>query len=186
MPVSSTQWDYKLHRQLAELGPSMGGNVREVSLGLYTPMHPSEPPYPVLRDISYGPHPRQRLDVHCPTTPSAAPRAVFVFVHGGGFSSGDKRREGEPFYDNIARWAVESDFVGVNITYRYAPEFTFPSGAEDVAAALRWVESNIAEHGGDPASIVVMGHSAGAAHVASFVPRIGKSARRLSARSQAR
>jgi triacylglycerol lipase len=148
----------------------MGENVRSVSIGLYTPMHPIALEHRVLRDISYGPDPRHRLDLHIPMDDATTvSHAVFCFVHGGGFVGGDKTRDGEPFYDNICRWAVESGFIAVNITYRFAPSFTYPAGAEDVASALCWVGENIAVYGGEPSSIVVMGHSAGAAHVATFV-----------------
>lgn len=162
------EWDYKLHRQLAELGAAMGPAVREPTLAIYTPMHPEEPPYEVLRDFSYGPHERNRLDVHLPPRGEGS-RPVLIFVHGGGFTGGDKRRVGEPFYDNIGHFAVNSGFVGVTMTYRLAPEFTYPSGAEDVAAAVRWVQANISQYSGNPTHVVVMGHSAGSGHVASFV-----------------
>ena len=76
---------------------------------------------------------------------------------------------GSPQYDHIGAWAVRNGWVGVTITYRLAPEFTWPSGAQDVAAALQWVRENIVAYGGDPARIVVAGHSAGCVHVASYL-----------------
>jgi alpha/beta hydrolase fold len=122
----------------------------------------------VDRDLAYGDHERQRLDVHTPATQlDGAP--VFVFVHGGGFVGGDKHVPGTPMYDHIGAWAVRNGWVGVTITYRLAPEYTWPSGAQDVAAAVAWVRDNIASYGGDPARIVVAGHSAGCVHVASFL-----------------
>ena len=66
-------------------------------------------------------------------------------------------------------FAARSGFVGVNVTYRLAPQHRWPAGAEDVAAALRWVGANIAAHGGDPGRVFLMGHSAGAVHAASYV-----------------
>jgi triacylglycerol lipase len=72
-------------------------------------------------------------------------------------------------YDHIGAWAVRNGWVGVTITYRLAPEFTWPSGAQDVAAAVQWVRDNIAAYGGDPSRIVVAGHSAGCVHVASYL-----------------
>jgi triacylglycerol lipase len=92
-----------------------------------------------------------------------------VFVHGGGFIGGDKSVPGSPQYDHIGAWAVRNGWVGVTITYRLAPEHTWPAGAQDVAAAVQWVRDNIAAYGGDPARIVVAGHSAGTVHVASFL-----------------
>lgn len=65
-------------------------------------------------------------------------------------------------------WAARHGFVGVTITYRRAPEALWPSGAEDIGSALRWVRANISAHGGDPDGIVLMGQSAGATHVASY------------------
>jgi acetyl esterase/lipase len=94
---------------------------------------------------------------------------VFVFVHGGGFVRGDKYQPGTPAYDLVGAWAVRHGWVGVNMTYRYAPEFQWPAGAQDVAAAVAWVRNNIADYGGDPDRIVVAGNSAGAVHVASYV-----------------
>jgi acetyl esterase/lipase len=64
---------------------------------------------------------------------------------------------------------VKNGFVGVNMTYRLAPQFPWPAGAEDVATAVQWVSDKISERGGDPAHVYLMGHSAGAIHAASYV-----------------
>lgn len=119
------------------------------------------------RDLAYGDHERHRLDVHTSGEESGA--SVFLFVHGGGFIGGDKHVPGTPMYDHIGAWAVRNGWVGVTITYRLAPGHTWPSGAQDVAAAVQWVRDNIASYGGDPARIVVAGHSAGCVHVASYL-----------------
>ena len=94
---------------------------------------------------------------------------MLIFVHGGAFIAGNKRTPGSPFYDNIMLWAVKNGFVGVNTTYRLAPQSPWPAGAEDLAAVVQWVTDNIAARGGDPARVYLMGHSAGAVHVASYV-----------------
>jgi dienelactone hydrolase len=65
--------------------------------------------------------------------------------------------------------AVRSGFVGVNATYRLAPQSPWPAGSEDVAAVVAWVAGQIGARGGDPARIYLMGHSAGAIHVANYV-----------------
>jgi acetyl esterase len=49
-----------------------------------------------------------------------------------------------------------------------APGAPWPAGAEDVGAAVKWVRENIVAYGGDPDQVYVIGHSAGAAHVAQF------------------
>ena len=124
------------------------------------------PPMRIERDQHYGPHPRHRLDLFMPKDASAAARPVLMFVHGGGFLRGDKQIPNSPFFDNIAAIAVRGGMIAVNMTYRLAPDHMWPAGAEDVCAATSWLEANIAEFGGDPARIFLMGTSAGAAHVA--------------------
>jgi acetyl esterase/lipase len=137
---------------------------------LYAPLQQMEPysGVKVERDVKYGPADRNLLDVFMPETASSG-RPVLMFVHGGAFVRGDKHPPGTPFYDNVMLWAVKNGFVGINMTYRLAPQFPWPAGAEDVAAAVQWVAGKIGERGGDPAQIYLMGHSAGAVHVASYV-----------------
>jgi acetyl esterase/lipase len=137
---------------------------------LYAPLQPKEPYEGVKteRDVKYGPAERHLLDVFVPETNSSA-RPVLVFIHGGGFVAGNKRNPGSPFYDNIMLWAVKNGFIGVNATYRLAPQFVYPASAEDVASVVQWVTEKIRERGGDPARIFLMGQSAGAVHVANYV-----------------
>jgi len=47
----------------------------------------------------------------------------------------------------------------------------WPSGAEDVAGVVAWLQQNAPAHGGDPARIVLCGTSAGAVHVAAYLGR---------------
>jgi acetyl esterase/lipase len=148
------------------------GRVIDVprTAALYAPMQQKEP-YQGLkteRDVKYGPAERHLLDVFTPET-TATLRPVLIYIHGGGFVAGNKRAPGGPFYDNIMLWAVKSGFVGVNATYRLAPQSPWPAGPEDLAAVVQWVSSNIAERGGDPSRIYLMGQSAGAVHVAGYV-----------------
>ena len=124
----------------------------------------------VSRDLRYGPADRNRLDVFEPVS-GAARLPVLVFVHGGGFVMGDKTAPNSPFYDNIGYWAARNGMVGVNITYRLAPQHQWPAGSEDVALAVKWVRENIAAHGGDMNRVYVMGQSAGAVHVAGYIAR---------------
>lgn len=118
----------------------------------------------VERDLSYGPHARHRLDVFHAAAAGPA-RPVVMYVHGGGFAAGDKGGAETPFFNNVGAWAVRAGFVGVTMTYRYAPEHRWPSGAMDVGAALEWLRANVARFHGDASRVVLIGHSAGAAHV---------------------
>ena len=153
--------------KLVEIGPVV--DPPKTAL-LYAPPQQKEP-YPgvrIERDVKYGTADRNLLDVFMPETASS-PRPVLIFVHGGAFVAGNKHAPGSPFYDNIMLWAVKNGFVGVNMTYRLAPQSPWPAAAEDVAAVVAWVSTNIASHGGNPARVYLMGHSAGAVHVASYV-----------------
>lgn len=138
---------------------------------LYAPRHPATAPQDVLvgRDLSYGDHPRNRLDTFRPATAPAEPMPVLVFVHGGNFVAGDKHAEGSPFYDNVGTWAARHGMVGITINYRLAPQFQYPTALDDLAGVVGWVRANAADLGADPEHIVLMGASAGAVHVASYL-----------------
>ena len=111
---------------------------------------------------------RNLLDVFTPETDSNA-QPVLIFIHGGAFAAGDKHSAGSPFYDNIALWAARHGFIGVTMDYRLAPQSLWPAGAEDIAFVVKWVAGNIGSRGGNGSRIYLLGHSAGATHVASYV-----------------
>jgi arylformamidase len=146
------------------LTPEMLGGTQALMASMSRGMAPSTK---VQRDIAYGPDARHRLDIFNREGLSNAP--VLVFVHGGGFVMGDKHTDGSPFYSNLGDFAARHGFVGVTITYRLAPANQFPSGPDDLALVMDWLRANIAQHGGDPAKIVLSGQSAGATHVAGYL-----------------
>jgi acetyl esterase/lipase len=120
----------------------------------------------VLRDQAYGDDPRQILDVYRPTARSGA--AVIIFVHGGAYVRGDKNGNGE-VDGNISIWFVRQGMLGINATYPLAPAAKWPSGAENVGGMVAWAKANATRFGGDPNRIILIGHSAGATHVAGYV-----------------
>jgi arylformamidase len=154
----------KLQALGADLSPAM---IQGTSALMAAMAAPRDPAVQVLRDQCYGPHPRHRLDIFRSGAPERAP--VLVYIHGGGFVMGDKTSAGSPFYDNVGQWAAQQGWIGVTVTYRLAPADHWPSGAEDMGLIVRWLRENIGGHGGDSAAIILMGQSAGAAHVASYL-----------------
>jgi acetyl esterase/lipase len=139
---------------------------------LFAPLQEKEPygGVRVNRAESYGPDPTQLADVFSPRELSGGARPVLIFVHGGGFTAGARRLSPEsPFYDNVGVWAVRHGLIGVTMSYRLAPQNRWPAGAEDIGRAVDWVHRTIAAKGGDPTRVFLMGHSAGATHVASYV-----------------
>jgi len=117
----------------------------------------------VLRDVAYAEpkNERQTLDVYSPTEGKDHP--IIVWIHGGGWKQGDKKgvqKKPQAFTDK--------GFVFVSTNYRFVPDVTVKEMMGDVAKAIRFVHDHAKEYGGDPNSIIVMGHSAGA-HLAALV-----------------
>ena len=112
--------------------------------------------------MAYGEDPvRQALDVY--RVPGTSQLPILVFIHGGGWSEGDKGhhpRKGEFF--------AREGFLYVTLNYRLSPKVTHPAHVEDVAKALAWVYRNAETFGGDASRIFLLGHSAGA-HLAALV-----------------
>ncbi|RST32167.1 alpha/beta hydrolase [Sphingomonas ginkgonis] len=156
-------------RAIAALGREIGPASLQGVQALYDEEQRRLSVAPVLADAPYGEHERQRLDLYAPAGASGAP--LFVWVHGGGFLRGDKGDLERWPNAHAGRWAAANGMVGVVVNYRLAPEHRWPSGAEDLAAVVAWLEAHAAAHGGDPALIVLAGTSAGAAHVASYLQR---------------
>jgi arylformamidase len=112
---------------------------------------------PVKRDIPYADPPleRQVLDVYAPTGARDLP--VVVWIHGGGWQTGDKSSvQVKP------KAFVGKGFVFVSVNYRLLPQVVMGDIIRDVAKSVGWVHRHIAEHGGDPKRLFIMGHSAGA------------------------
>lgn len=111
--------------------------------------------------IHYGTHPRHVLDVY--PAASDGPSPVIVFFYGGGWEEGER---GD--YRFVGSALAGRGLTTVIPDYRVFPEVRFPGFVEDAAAAIRWTVDHVAELGGDPRRITVMGHSAGA-HIAALL-----------------
>jgi acetyl esterase/lipase len=99
------------------------------------------------------------LDVYAPKDARNLP--VMIYIHGGGWRTGDKKAAGtKPAY------FTERGFVFVSLNYRLVPSVDILTQLQDSANAIGWVKKNIAQHGGDPSRLHLIGHSAGAHHVA--------------------
>ena len=111
-----------------------------------------------VRGASFGPDPRQKLDVYVPDNmPAGARLPVVIFFYGGGWVGGDR---GD--YAFAGRAFAAQGFVAVVADYRLVPQVRFPAFIEDGALAVKWARDNAARFGGDPARISLSGHSAGA------------------------
>ena len=111
----------------------------------------------VRRDVPYADpaQPRQVLDVYSPKKAKNLP--VVFWIHGGGWQAGDQSS-----VQLKPKAFVDRGFVFVSTNYRLLPGVDMATIVRDVAKSVRWVHDHIAEYGGDPKRLFVMGHSAGA------------------------
>jgi acetyl esterase/lipase len=111
----------------------------------------------IKKDVPYAEpaQPRQVLDVYAPAGAKKLP--VVFWIHGGGWQTGDKS-----MVDSKPRAFTERGCMFVSTNYRLLPTVEMGTIVRDVAAAVGWVHRHIAEHGGDPERLFIMGHSAGA------------------------
>ena len=123
-----------------------------------------------IRNIPYGVHLRQKLDIYAPAprgialplhTVPVEPLPVIVFFYGGSWRSGERRD-----YRFAAAALARLGFMVVVPDYRLYAEVKFPAFLLDCAAATSWVFKNIQSHGGDDEIVFLMGHSAGAYNAA--------------------
>ena len=118
---------------------------------------------PCTLDEAYGPSAGEKLDVFpaAPASTSAAP--VLVFIHGGYWRSLDKAD-----HSFIAPTFARAGACVVIPNYDLCPAVTIPQITMQMVRALAWVHRHIAQYGGDPRNISVIGHSAGG-HLAAML-----------------
>lgn len=117
----------------------------------------------MVSDLAFGADELQTLDVY---PAEGQGRPVVVFVHGGGWTSGDKAMIQRA--EDFVRYFRDQDVVLVAPNYRLMFDVTYREQAEDVAGAVAWVAENIQDYGGDPERILLWGYSAGA-HLVALV-----------------
>ena len=146
----SIRLDYTMHRQGA-MKSFTGLLVCLAVIACASEAHAQR----VTRDIPYATaHERQVLDVYAPDGAKNLP--VVFWIHGGGWQTGDKGMVAlKP------KAFTDAGLVFVSINHRLLPTVEMGAITRDVAAALGWVHKNIGAHGGDPARLLVMGHSSG-------------------------
>jgi acetyl esterase/lipase len=118
------------------------------------------------RGLSYGEGPRRRLDVYKPHHATKAP--ILVFFYGGSWQRGSR-----DLYRFVGASLAAQGIVTVVSDYSIFPPARFPVFVEDAARAVRFTRDHATQWGGDPARLVLMGHSAGAyiAAMLSFDPQ---------------
>ncbi len=110
----------------------------------------------VAEGVAFGSH-GQTLDIWAPDAKAKGQLPAVIFWYGGGWAKGDRAS-----YAFAGRALAREGFLVVIPDYRNVPEVHFPAFLDDGTEAVAWVQDNIAKHGGDPARVAFMGHSAGA------------------------
>jgi acetyl esterase/lipase len=109
------------------------------------------------------------LDIVRPDPLPAEPMPAVVWIHGGGWRSGDKHVDTA---QSIGLDFIRDGFACLSINYRLSDEALYPAQIHDAKAAIRWLRANAADLGVDPDRIGVWGHSAGA-HLVSLLGASG-------------
>jgi acetyl esterase/lipase len=107
-------------------------------------------------NYKYGNDPKQTLTIYSSNVGISKKLPVIIYVHGGGWSGGDK--------DNVAdkpSFFTNKGYVFVSVNYRLSPKVTYNEMASDVASAVKWVYDNADKYHMDNTRVNLMGHSAG-------------------------
>ena len=101
----------------------------------------TDPEASVLTEVPYGHDPKQKLDIHLPAHRNRNDTRVFVLIHGGGWTGGDKSdisHQVNELKKRFPRYAV------ANLNYRLYNnnQFRFPSQENDIKSAIQFLLSN--------------------------------------------
>jgi pectinesterase len=116
----------------------------------------------VKRDIEYAQAGGESLKLDAFIPPGKGPFPAVIFVHGGGWSAGDKTGGNDPLFAPLAERGV----AWFTINYRLAPKHHYPAPVEDVHTAILWVKARAQEFNVDPKRLALVGESAGGQLVA--------------------
>src|SRR5262245_7431690 len=108
---------------------------------------------PYLQGANYADD-KDKLDLYLPEGRSKAP--VIVSYYGNQLLGGDKNEDAF-----IGRRFASAGFVTAVVNYRLSPGVSHPAHIQDAAASFAWVKRHIADYGGDPDRVFVIGYSAG-------------------------
>jgi len=153
LPGTLRRFDDEMSKSLRITKASSGVSVARVFEGLRRPRDSSH----VIRGVPFtsAEGVPLKLDMYKPV--GAGPFPILVQVYGGGWQNGSPID-----FEWFSRAFASRGYIVVAIDYRHAPEWKWPAAADDVRAALRWIQQHAKEFSGDAARIVILGRSSGA------------------------
>ena len=150
---------------IAEAGKSAGlADLPRLRAAQQDKVFTLEMPNPVFRlsDLTFlAPERKEKLDLYLPNGPDRLDRPAVVFIHGGGFTGGDKA---EYRSASVSADLARAGYVVVSCNYVLGPktkEGVWPQNIADCREAVRWVRGHAKELGVNPDRIAVAGGSAG-------------------------
>jgi len=171
----------------AQVPPDIEASLRKIgqivdppcTAKLYRPLMPANdvnssatPLYPgitIARDVSFGPNPKDVVDIFSADKGPKA-RPVLMYIPGGAGNKIEQQdREANAFYDNIMRWATKNGMVGVNMQRH--PGANWDDGGRDVSLMVQWVENNIGKYHGNPDRMFLWAQSAGNGPLGTYIGR---------------
>ena len=119
----------------------------------------------VMRDVSYGPQPKDLIDIFVPDK-GGSNRTVFIFVPGGAGNKIEQQSvESNMFYDNIGAWAAETGMVGVTM------QRGGTAAGQNIALVIEYLQANVAKYKGNANDMFIMAHSAGTGPLTQYIGR---------------
>lgn len=119
---------------------------------------PPVAPAPTLADVRYGPHARNVLDFW--RASAERPTPVVIYIHGGGFTGGDKAGARK---EQLVQACLDAGVSFAAINYRYlSPAAPMPEVLRDCARAVQFIRAQAGEWNLDKARVAAYGGSAGA------------------------
>ncbi len=166
----------KTETALAAVPPDIAKELINIGRGvcvpetasIYRPLHPN-PPYAgvvIARDLSFGPDPKNVLDVFT-AEKGGKSRPVLIYVSGGAGNKLQGGPNGDVFYDNVMLWLTKNGMVGVNMQRR--PGTAWDDPAKDVSLIIQWVHRNIAMYKGNPNRVFIWSQSAGNIPLSTYI-----------------
>lgn len=172
--VDSNRDGFVDERELRALAQRLGARLRPAN---QRPRQPQTIPVPegvkLITDLAYREgNDKWKLDLAMPLDRGDQPRPAIVFVHGGGWRSGDK---GGGQWRSMPLEYAAKGYVCISVNYRLTDEAPFPACVEDVKCAVRWLRAHADEYNVDPNRIGAYGNSAGA-HLVAMLGLVGPDA----------
>jgi arylformamidase len=160
-------------RGVAALGKTWDAAAFAETVRLYTAVH-RDIEWPGIREpeaFHYGPDAQQTLRLFRPEQEFSEPSLVFVFLHGNGLPGSDEIAPGSEglIYSHLGKLGASFGGLGITANYRTGRRATARTGAEDVRLLLGWIQTHVAEYGGDVNTVVLLANSEGATNVATYL-----------------